>query len=356
MKKIVNVIKKIFSTLCDCIVPVLPIMIGAGMIKVLLIIFGPIVLGLLNESDSTYIVLQFVADAGYYFMPIYIGFASAEIFHTQKYLGALIGAMLLAPTFVELVNSGVTLDFLKLPIALTNYGNQILPSIIAVWLMSYLYRFLDNKIPQNLKSLLIPLITVVIMIPVAFCLIGPLGVSLSNKLIELIMLLKDIGPLGNAIMCAMIPFITIFGLSGANVSSMLLLAATGCDPILFFSNVIYNCAVGFVTFALYLRDKKPDTLAVAITSTVAGTSEPAVFSILMKDAKAIAALVVGDFFGGLYAGFCGIKSYAMASFGMFGVVSTISQDTNIIHAIISVLISCVIGFVLCLLLHPKKHE
>ena len=81
-----------------------------------------------------------------------------------------------------------------------------------------------------------------------------------------------------------------------------------------------------------------------------------VLSILMKDAKAIAALARCDFLGGLYAGFAGIKSYAMASFGMFGVVSTISKDTSIINAIVSVLIACVVGFVLCLLFHPKKHE
>ena len=73
-------------------------------------------------------------------------------------------------------------------------------------------------------------------------------------ILDLIMWLKDLGPLGNAIMCAIIPFITIAGLGGANLSAMLLLASTGVDPILFFANVLYNNILGAVTFALYLKN------------------------------------------------------------------------------------------------------
>lgn len=356
MKKVFNIIKKVFGTLCDCIIPVLPIMIGVGMIKVLLIVLRPIVLNVLKETDSTYIVLNFVAEAGFYFMPIYIGFSASEVFKTQKYLGALVGAMLISPTFVEIVKSNTPLSFLKLPIALTDYGNQILSSVISIWIMSYIYNFFDKHISDNFKSLLTPMLTILIMVPIAFCAIGPLGVFLGNKLIELIMLLKDIGPLGNAIMCALIPFILIFGLSGADVSSMILLAATGCDPILFFANVIFNVTTGFVTLATYLNKKQADTLAMSLTACVAGTSEPAIFGVIMKDYKALLSLVVGGFAGGLYAGLFGVKTFAMASFGIFGVVATIGPGSSIVHAIIAIIIASVVGFTLSFLLHLNKHE
>ena len=355
MNKIKEVVKKVFQTLGDCVVKVLPIMIGAGMIKVVLIIVGPYVLNILNENTSTYKVLTFVAEAGYYFMPIYIGYSASEIFKTNKYLGALIGAMLISPTFVEMVNKGETLTFLKLPITLTNYGNQILPSIIAVWIMSYIYNFLDKRIIDSLKAMLVPLLTVLIMIPVAFCAIGPLGVFLGNKLIELIMLLKDIGPIGNAIMSALIPFICIVGLSGANVSSMILLAATGCDPILLFANVIYNDVLGFVTLALYLRNRNPEVLAEAITSSIAGTSEPALFHTVMKDPKALLSVAIGDFVGGLIGGLAGVKTYALTSFGIFGLVATIGPGSSIVYATIALIVGCIVGFVLCYLTHPKKQ-
>ena len=356
MKKIKNIISKIFGTLADCITPTVPILIGVGMIKVILIIFGPTVLNVLSETSSTYIVLNFVAEAGYYFMPIYSGVATAKVFNTNIYMGALVGGMLLSPAYVDIVNKGQALTFLKLPIALTNYGSQPLPSIIAVAIMAKIYNYFDTHIKGNLKPLITPLATTLLMIPISFCAIGPLGVFLGNGLVDLIMLLKGLGPIGNGIMCAIIPFVTIAGLGGANLSAMLILASTGCDPILFFSNVLYNNILGFVTLALYFRKKDSQTLAAAITSSIGGTSEPAIFGIVMKDVKALLALVIGDFVAGLYSGIMGVKAYAMASFGTFGIITTIGPESSILHAAIAMVLGCIVGFVLSYITHPTKHE
>lgn len=355
--KILNAIKQFLSkalaVLVDCIVPTLPIMIGVGMLKVVLIIVGPLVLNVLSETSSTYTVLSFVSDAGYYFMPIYVAVSSAEVFKTNKFIAALVGAMLISPTFVELVNAGTSLTIFGLPIASTSYGNQVISSIIAILIMSYIYNFLDTKIIENLRPIIVPLITIVIMVPIAFCAIGPLGVWLGDKLVELIMLLNNIGPIGNAIMCAIIPFITIAGLGGANLSAMLLLASSGCDPILFYANVIYNNVLGFVTLALYLRNKKADVLAAAITSSLAGTSEPALFGYVIKDTKALICLVVGDFVGGLLAGIISVKTYAMASFGIFGIMTTIGPESSILGATIAMAAGCITGFILSFITHKK---
>lgn len=345
LSKLKNIISRILSALADCIVPTLPIMIGVGMLKVLLIILGPLVLNILSETDNTYIILSFVSDTGYYFMPIYAAISSAEVFKVNKYLAAITGAMLISPQFVKLVESGAKLSIFALPIASTDYSNQVISSIIIVWIMSYIYHFLDKLFNANIKPILLPLCTIIIMVPISFCLVGPLGVYLGNKLVSLIMLLNNIGPLGNAIMCAILPYITIAGLGGANLSAMLLLASSGCDPILFFSNVLYNNVLGFVTLAIYLKDKKPETLAAAITSAIAGTSEPALFGIAIKRPVSLLCLSIGDFFAGLYAGISGVKTFAMASFGTFGIITTIGPGSSIIHAAISMIIGCIIGFI-----------
>jgi len=356
MKKIAEIIKKIFGTIADCLVPTLPIMIGVGMLNVTLILLSPTVTGILTEDSNTYIVLKFVADAGFYFLPIFVAISSAKVFKTDEFLAGVAGAMLVSPTFVSLVNEGKELTIFGLKIASTNYGNQVITSIILIWIMSYITRLLDRILIDNLRPVFKPVLSIVIMVPIGFCLIGPLGVWLGDKLVELILMLRNIAPFGNAILCAIIPFITISGLGGANLSAMLLLSATGCDEILFFSNVIYNNVLGFVVLALYLRDKKPDTLASAITSAVAGTSEPALFGYAIKDPKCIISLCVGDFVGALYAGFMGVKSYAMASFGIFGIVTTIGPDSSILHAAIAIALGCITGFTLNFILHTNKSK
>ena len=350
-----KIIKGALSTMIDCIVPTLPIMIGVGMLKVALIIAGPSVANILSAESDTYIVLSFVADASYYFMPIFAAVSSADVFKVDRFLAGMIGAMLISPQFVKLVEEGRKLSVFGLPIASTSYGNQVISSVIAIWLMSYIYHFLERTLKENLKPILLPLLSIVIMVPIAFCAIGPLGVFLGNCLVDLILKLKDLGPIGNAIMCAIIPFITIAGLGGANLSAMLLLASTGVDPILFFSNVLYNNILGFVTLALYLKDHKSETLASAITAALGGTNEPALFGIVMKDAKALFALSFCGFLTGFYAGLMKVKSYAMASFGTLGIITTIGPDSSIVHAAIAMAIGCISGFIVTFILHRNDR-
>ncbi len=348
-----NIIAAALSMMIDCIVPTLPIMIGVGMLKVALIIAGPSVLKILSETSDTYLVLSFVADAGYYFMPIYVAVSSAEVFKVDKFIAAVIGAMLISPQFVRYVEEGRKLSVFGLPIASTSYGNQVISSVIAVWLMSYVFHFLEDRLNDKLRPILLPLLSIVVMVPVTFCAIGPIGVFLGDRLVDLILKLKDLGPLGNAIMCAIIPFITIGGLGGANLSAMLLLASTGVDPILFFSNVLYNNILGFVTLALYLKDHRSETLASAVTAALGGTSEPALFGIVMKDPKALAALSISGFLAGFYSGLMKVKSYAMASFGTFGIITTIGPDSSILHAAAAMVIGCISGFILTYLTHKN---
>ena len=354
IKERVTKTKGILDTIVQCIVPVIPLLIGAGMLKVVLMLIGPTVFGLLSESSNTYIVLEFVSDAGYYFLPIYIAVSSAGVFKIDKFIAALSGAILVSPVFIEYVTSGQTLSVFGLPITMTDYSNQIIPSIIITWILSIVYKFLDKHINKNLKPIFLPLLCVIAIIPISLCLVGPLGHALSNALVNVIMKLANIGPLGNAIMCAMIPYITICGLGGANISAMLSLAATGCDPILFFSNVLYNTILGFVAFAIYVKNKKPETLAAAVTAAVAGASEPSLFGVVIKKPISLFCLTVADFFAGLYAGITGVKSFSMSSFGAFGIISTIGPGSSIIHAIIALLIGCTIGFVLTFVLTKKK--
>ena len=354
LKKIKTIITTALSKLIDCIVPALPIMIGVGMLNVILIILGPTVLNILSSQSPTYKVLSFVADAGYYFMPIYIAVSSADVFDTNRYIAALCGGILLSPAFVELVDANEKLSVFNIPIISTKYGNQVISSVIIVWILSYVYRYLKKILHDNLEPILLPVLSILIMTPISLCAIGPLGVVLGNKLVELIMYLKNLGPIGNAIMCAIIPYITIAGLGGANLSAMLLLSSSGVDPILFFSNVLYNNILGFVTLALYLKNKKADVLAAAITASVAGTSEPALFGFVMKDIKALLSLTIGCFFGGLLSGLFKVKSYAMASFGVFGLITTIGPESSIVHAVISMIVGCIVGFIVCFITH-RKH-
>lgn len=354
--KLKNFVNKLFSILSNCVVPILPVMIGSGMIKVILILLTENGLNLLSSSNDTMKVLAFVADAGFYFMPVFMAVSAAEVFNTNKYIAAFIGASLLSPEFVRLVSVNNPLSVYGINLPLYTYENQIIPSILIVFILSLLEKQLNRFIPEAVKALLVPLISLLVMIPIAFCIIGPIGLFLSEKLVDLIMFLKDIGPIGNGIMVVLLPYLAGFGLGGGIVSGLLALAATGVDPILLFSNVIYNTVLGVAVFAVYLKDKDPSKLAASITSAIAGTSEPALFGTFMKDGKVVIATLVSGFVAGLYSGLMGVKTFAMASFGLFGIISTIGPGSSIIHAAISLLIGWTISFTISTVLHKDMKQ
>lgn len=70
MKKIKDIISKCLHVIIDCLMPIMPVLIGEGMLKVLIILLTS-VFGILSETSSTYIMLSLVAEAGFYFLHIY---------------------------------------------------------------------------------------------------------------------------------------------------------------------------------------------------------------------------------------------------------------------------------------------
>ena len=349
--KIKNIINFLFSTLSSCVVPILPIMIATGMVKVLIILFTENGLNILPSVSPTVQVLTFVADAGFYFMPIFMAVSAAEVFKTNKFIAAFAGASLLSPVFVEIVNTGTPLSIYGIKVPLYTYQNQIIPSILIIYVLSHIERILNRYIPDTVKAIFVPLLCTLTIVPIALCAIGPAGLFLSGKLVDFVMVLKEIGPIGNGIMVTLLPFITAFGLGGGTVSALLALAATGVDPILLFANILYNTILGVAVFAVYLKDKNPDRLAASITSAIAGTSEPALFGTAMKDSKVLISVIVSGFVSGFYSGLMGVKTFVMASFGLFGIISTIGPGSSIVQAAISLVIGCVISFIMSYLLH-----
>ena len=97
-------------------------------------------------DDVNYQVLNFIGDAGFYFLPVFLGASAARQFKTNAQLGMLIGAILLHPTFTQIVTtakeSGHGVSFFSIPLTLTSYSSTVIPVILAVWFMSNLSHIL----------------------------------------------------------------------------------------------------------------------------------------------------------------------------------------------------------------------
>ncbi len=150
--------------------PLIPLLLVAGLLKMVPALFGQGVLNILSPDSDLYTLFTFLGDAGFYFLPIAIGYTGAKKFGATPILGILLGSMLIHPTFVALAGAeGASFTVFGIPCALHNYSSTIVPMLLATWAMSYTERFFKKYIPDFLSTVFTPLLTILVMIPLTFC-------------------------------------------------------------------------------------------------------------------------------------------------------------------------------------------
>jgi PTS system beta-glucosides-specific IIC component len=350
----------IIDSISGCLAPVIPIVVGAGMLKVVLILAT--LLNILKDTSPTYQVLNFASDAGFYFLPVFLGAFSANKFKTSMPLGMLMGAILLHPNFVASVGEGATLSIFGLPIYATTYSSSIFPVIMSVFVMSYVERFFSKIIPNAVKVIFVPLLTILVMLPLALCLIGPAGAFFGVYLAQAIMwLYNTTGFVGIAVLSAVYPLLVITGMHGALFPPMMQsLTTLGYEPIIGLSGVISNLNQGAATLAVAVKNKKERSTAIsaAITAILGGVTEPAMFGINLKYKTPLYATMAGSFIGGSIAGLLKVYMYALGgSAGIFGVTGFIAeQSSNIIYLFVAILAGLISTFIITMFIYKVDKK
>ena len=130
-------VAKVIDTITGIFTPILPAITAAGMMKAVLSLLTAF--KLITTTSQSYQVINFMADAAFYFLPILLANSAAKKFKCNQYLAMMLGGMLLHPTFVTMVNTakeaGTSVSVFGLPISLASYSSSVLPIILGVWFM-----------------------------------------------------------------------------------------------------------------------------------------------------------------------------------------------------------------------------
>ena len=176
-------IAKVIDTITGIFTPILPAITAAGMMKAVLALLTAF--KLVTTDSQSYQIVNFMADAAFYFLPILLANSAAKKFKCNQYLAMMLGGMLLHPTFVTMVNTakeaGTSISVFGLPISLASYSSSVLPIILGVWFMSYVEPIADKVSPKAIKFFTKPLITAVVTGIVLLVVIGPLGYIISDN-------------------------------------------------------------------------------------------------------------------------------------------------------------------------------
>ena len=171
------------TTISGIFTPALGAMAASGTIKGILTILS--VAGILSETSGTYIVLYALSNAFFYFMPILLGASAANYFKLNSYVGMLIGASLIYPTLLPYATEG-SLTFLSIPVNMMDYTSSVFPAIIAVWVAAKINGFVQKWPLKDLRFMVQPLIVLLVSVPLALLVVGPIISNLSSLLATLV--------------------------------------------------------------------------------------------------------------------------------------------------------------------------
>ena len=355
-------ITKVFDAISGCMTPLIPLLIGGGMLKAILLILQQ--MSLITPENPTYIVLSFVGDSAFYFLPVFVGAMGARKFGANMVYGMLIGASLVHPQFMELVSNETPLSVFNLPIPPIPYSNSIIPMILSTFILSYVEKYMTKYTPKVLQSMLVPVLTLLIMIPLTFCLLAPIGAIAGTYLASVISwLYETTGFLAVGLTCAIYVLLCLTGMHTALLPvGITMLTTVGYEPLLTTAAVIYTINQGIVSLVVAVKSKDTEERSTAITCTitalVAGISEPALFGFTLKNKRLLICSMIGCFFGGVYAGLTHVYSYAITgTVGLLVFPGYVGPNAmNLINGAIALAISCAVTFVLGMIFGFKETD
>lgn len=358
-----------------CFQPILGPLCASGIIKGInaLLLF---LIGATYQKTGTYLVLNAIGDAIFYFMPVVLGYTAAKKFKLEPITGLVIGAILCYPAIQAstLQASGKVLGtlpiigdyfttFMNIPFVAGNYTSTVMPVLLIVAFAALVQKFAKKIVPEMLQNFFVPLLVLIISLPIGLLVIGPITNVLTNLLSQFFMMLYNFSPvLTGAVTGFFWLVLVMFGLHWAIIPLMMMnISKLGFDTIIvgtFGHSFALSAAI--LAMMLHMKDKKQKSLAIpAVVSGICGVTEPGLYGFLLPAKKPfIFTLIASAISGAIFVGM-GSKCYINGGLGIFGLVNYISPKgdaSGMFNAIICLIIASVISFLLTYFFYKPQEK
>lgn len=325
--------------------PIIPAIAASGMLKALLLLCTSI--GIMSKEGQAYELLMIIADGAFYFLPLLLAYSSAQKFKTNPYVSVALAGILVHPKLITLLGGEVPVKFLGLPVPSVAYASSVIPIILSIWLMSYIEKLADRVSPGPVKIFLKPLITILIVAPVALIALGPLGNYVGTGLSTGIFWIQEhIGWMSVVVLSILMPLIVMFGMHKVFYPIIFAaMASPGYETLIHSAMLSSNIAQGAGALAVWMLAKDPKLKQVALPAGISGLfgiTEPALYGVHLRLKRTLIACMIGAGCAGIFAGMMNLKAYAPVGPGLASLPMFIGEGNNFIYALITLAISLVV--------------
>lgn len=313
-----NILKRSANAVIDLLssffLPIINLLVSVGILKGALTLLQ--VSGVVDADTTTYAILNGMADALFYFIPIFLAFTASKRFGVDTVTGMLIGCIILYPSITEIMAGSEPVYLFGLELQKATYSSSVIPILLAIYTASWVQKACYNVIPETFRGMFTPPITIVIVIPLTLGVFGPLGTLVGGWLATGYEFVYGLSPLVAGILIgAFQPFLVILGLHWALFTiAMNNVAVYGFDTIMaLFGGAIFAQGGAALAVALKTKNKKFRSQAISASlTTLLGITEPAMYGVNLRLKKPMVCACVAGGLGSAVAGFFGCAGTAFA--------------------------------------------
>ncbi|MHC5247280.1 PTS system trehalose-specific EIIBC component [Enterococcus sp. LJL90] len=369
-KQNLNPVQRAISVLAEIFTPIIPAIIVGGLI----LGFRNVLEGISFDSLGGTIVehsqfwagvngfLWLPGEAIFHFLPVGITWSIAKKMGTTQILGIVLGITLVSPQLLNAYSVASTAaadipvwDFGFAQIQMIGYQAQVIPAMLAGFLLAYLEIFFRKHIPQAISMIFVPLLSLLPTILAAHVILGPIGWTIGSWISSIVNagLTSSLNWLFGAVFGFLYAPLVITGLHHmTNAIDMQLVADFGTTnlwPMIALSNIAQGSAVLAIIFA-HRGNKKEEQISIPATiSCYLGVTEPAMFGINLKYVYPFVAAMTGSALAGMFATLMGVRANSIGVGGLPGILAiNTTEGGGMIAFAIAMLIAVVVPIALTL--------
>ena len=367
-----NPVQKAVANIAEIFAPLIPAIIVGGLILGFRNIIGEI--RFMNGGTETLIeVSQFwagvhsflwlIGEAIFHFLPVGITWSVTKKMGTTQILGIVLGLTLVSP---QLLNAYAMAPGVEVPVwdsgfftmQMVGYQAQVIPAILAGFVLVYLEKFFKKITPQAISMIVVPFLSLVLAVIAAHAVLGPVGWAVGSWVSRVVYagLTSSFRWLFATVFGFIYAPLVITGLHHmTNAIDLQLMAEFGGTmlwPMIALSNIAQGSAV---LGMIYLQKHNEEAKQISIPACIScylGVTEPAIFGVNLKRGFPFISAMIGS----AIAATVSVGSNVMAnSIGVGGIPGILSiQPQYMGRFAVCILITIVVPFMLTVVIGKKK--
>ncbi|MCC9265816.1 PTS system trehalose-specific EIIBC component [Bacillus velezensis] len=341
-----NPLQRAVKTLADIFIPILPAIVTAGLLMGLNNILTAE--GIFYSTKSIVQVypqwadlanmINLIAGTAFAFLPALIGWSAVKRFGGSPLLGIVLGLMLVHPDLLNAWGYGAAeqsgdipvWNLFGLEVQKVGYQGQVLPILLASYLLARLELFLTKRTPEGIQLLVVAPVTLLVIGFLSFVIIGPITFAIGNALTAgLIAVFGQFSAIGGLLYGGLYSALVITGMHHTFLAVDLQLigsklGGTFLWPMLALSNIAQGSAA--LAMMLITKDKKQRGLSLtAGISAYLGITEPAIFGVNLRYKFPFVIAMISSGIAGMFISVKGVLASSVGVGGVPGIFSIMSR-------------------------------